>query len=128
MVKDKTQIIIPPIHIRKSRELPIIIAIIFIGLFIWQCNSTGDLRNQNKALEETNKELIHSKTVIDDKVRLDSLLIVRKQVTIDSLTAIEQKHLRQLYNVNKKYEKLKIDYSSATSDDKWELFTRAINN
>ena len=88
-MKDKTEL---KIQIRKSREIPIIIAVIFIGLFIWQWNSTKDFRNENKALRETNEELIHTKTVIGDKVRSDSLIIVRKQITIDSFTAIGQKH------------------------------------
>lgn len=128
MVKDKVNINIPAFNLKLSYVIPIAL-VLFLGFTtLKQWSSTRDLRNQNKELRETNESLVKQSTEIADKVRLDSLLIVRKQIMIDSLTASDRKHIRQLYNVNKKYEKLKTDYNSATSDDKWDIFTRTIDN
>ncbi len=128
MVKDKVNINIPTFNLKLSYVIPIAL-VLFLGFTtLKQWSSTRDLRNQNKELRETNKSLVEQSTEIADKVRLDSLLIVRKQIMIDSLTASDRKHIRQLYNVNRKYEKLKTDYNSSTSDDKWDIFTRTIDN
>ena len=128
MVKDKINVNIPAFNLKLTYVIPIAL-VLFLGFTtLKQWSSTRDLRNQNKELRETNESLVEQSTEIADKVRLDSLLIVRKQIMIDSLTASDRKHIRQLYNVNKKYEKLKTDYNSATSDDKWDIFTRTIDN
>ena len=127
-MKDKVNVNIPAFDLKLSYVLPIAL-ILFLGFTtIKQWSSTGRFRKENKELRDTNTELLDTNTAIQEKVQQDSLLMVRKQIAIDSLISLDQKHLRQLYNVNRKYEKLKTDYNTANSDDKWDIFTRAIDN
>ena len=128
MVKDKININIPAFSLRWSSVLPLIIGAVFIYLFILQWNSTGELRKENKELNSTNEKLLDSYAEIKEIVKSDSLFIVRSLIIIDSLKESDKKHRRESYNIRRKYEKLKIDYSSATTDDKWDIFTRAIDN
>ncbi len=127
-MKDKVNVNIPAFDLKLSYVIPIVI-IVFLGFTtIKQWSSTGRFRKENKELRDTNIQLLDTNTAIQQKVEQDSLLMVRKQIAIDSLISLDQKHLRQLYNVNRKYEKLKTDYNTANSDDKWDIFTRAIDN
>ncbi len=128
MVKDKVNINIPAFNLKLSYVIPIVL-VLFLGFTtLKQWSSTRGLRNQNKALKDTNKELLIDYTGIKKQRKSDSLLIVKKQIIVDSLISIDNKRLRQLYNVNRKYEKLKIDFDSANPDDKWIIFTNKINN
>lgn len=128
MIKDNIQINIPLFNIKWS-YIALIVVILFLGwATLKQWDSTKLFRIENKALKNTNKKLIVDYTVIKKQRIRDSLYIIESQIKIDSLVKSDKKHIRQLYNVNKKYEKLKTNYNSANSNDKWDIFTRAINN
>ena len=127
-MKDKVNVNIPAFNLKLSYVIPIAL-VLFLGFTTFnQWSSTKGLREKNKALTDTNKELLTDYTEIKKQRKTDSLLIVKKQIIVDSLISIDQKRIRQLYNVNRKYEKLKIDFDSANPDDKWLIFTRKINN
>ncbi len=129
MVKDKTEIIIPNIHIRKSRELPIIIAIIFIGLFIWQCNSTSDFRKDNKELLKAEERLNDIIADNDKRIESDSLIIAIQVNLVDSIMESFENERVQHKLLKQRYGKIKDDYyNNATIDSKWDLLTRKLDH
>lgn len=129
MVKDKTQIVIPPIQIRKSREIPIIIAVIFIGLFIWQCNSTGGLKKDNRELLKTEERLNDIITGNDKRIESDSLIIVTQLNMVDSIMDSFENERVQHKLLKQRYGKIKDDYyNNATIDSKWDLLTRKLDH
>jgi NADH:ubiquinone oxidoreductase subunit 5 (subunit L)/multisubunit Na+/H+ antiporter MnhA subunit len=124
----KDNIKIPEFNLKLSYVIPIVL-IIFLGFItIQQWRSTSELRNANKDLKQTNETLLDYKYALAEKVRKDSLKLLITQITIDSLLVLDQKHIRQIYSINKKYEKLKMDYNTSNTDDKNRIFTDLINN
>jgi len=123
MIKDKQQI--PPF---KLSYTILIIGILVLAIFyLMQWNSTNDLRFINKTLTKENK--INNSTILElsEKVKLDSLKVIKHEITIDSLIALDRKRVYQLNKINKKYEKLKIDYYSTNTDVRWDIWTKLIN-
>ena len=124
----KDNIKIPEFNLKLSYVVPIVL-IIFLGFTtIQQWRSTSELRNANKDLERTNESLLDYKDALAEIVRKDSLKLLKTQTTIDSLLVLDKKHIRQIYSINKKYEKLKMDYNTSNTDDKNRIFTDLINN
>ncbi len=128
MVKDKTQIIIPPINIRKSREIPIIIAIILLGLVLWQWNTTGGLRTDIKDRDRINEQ---QEVEIKDLNQSIEILKDEKQAVLkraDSFELKEKYYKTKYYVTNKKLKDVLSTYGNSTVDDKNKLFTRSLHN
>jgi len=88
---------------------------------------TKELKDRIEARDKENK------TLKDDIIRLDaavdSLGQEKKKLIkqADSLEAKETYYKNKYYIVNEKLRKVLSDYSSASPDDKWKLFTDSVN-
>lgn len=126
MIKDEFEI--PAFKGKKSYTVLIVLVIVLALFQFWQWSSTRDYRNQNEQLTTQNKTLETDNLELSKKVKMDSLIIVRNDKKIDSFTQLDKIRVYQLTKISKKYEKLELNYNIATSDDKWDIFTRTINN
>ena len=128
MVNDKININIPSFNLRLSTILPIIL-VLFLGFTTFkQWNATKELRQENKALDSANKGLLNVVLDINKQIEADSIFIANLSLRIDSLNVRDSIRIKQYNTISWRYEKLKQDYNSATSDDKWDIFTNTINN
>lgn len=125
MIKDETQI---NFRIKKSYTGLIVLVIVLAILQFWQWSSTRDFRSQNKELTTKNETLETSNLQLSERVKTDSLIIVKNDIKIDSFKQLDKIRVYQLTKISKKYEKLELNYNIATTNDKWDIFTRTINN
>ena len=128
MIKDKHEIPLGKLRVRISREIFIIIALVFIVLFLWQRNSTQGLKSENKALDKQNEKLTTDITKVREKVAQDSLYILTLQSKADSIINSFDIEKEQHKILKYRYGQLKANYNSASTDDKWEIFFNDINN
>ena len=125
MIKDETKI---SFKIKKSYTGLIILLIILAILQFWQWSSTRDYRSQNKELTTENQTLETDNLELSERVKTDSLIIIKNDIKIDSFTQLDKIRLYQLTKISQKYEKLELNYNIATTNDRWDIFTRTINN
>ncbi len=125
MIKDETQI---NFKIKKSYTGLIILVIVLAILQFWQWSSTRDYRSQNKELSTKNEKLNTVNLKLSERVKTDSLTIVKNDIKIDSFKQLDKIRVYQLTKISEKYEKLELNYNIATTNDRWDIFTRTINN
>ncbi len=128
MIKDKYEIDLGKRVIRISTWIAVATALVFIVLFLWQKNATSGLKSENKALDKQNKELTTDITKVREKVSQDSLYILTLQNKADSIINSFDIEKEQHQILKYRYGQLKANYNSASTDDKWDLFTREIDN
>lgn len=125
MIKDETHV---NFKIKKSYTGLIVLVIALVIFQFWQWNSTRDYRSENKQLTTKNETLETSNLQLSERVKTDSLIIVKNDIKIDSFKQLDKIRVYQLTKISKKYEKLELNYNIATTNDKWDIFTRTINN
>ncbi len=125
MIKDETHV---NFRIKKSYTGLIVLVIALVIFQFWQWSSTRDYRGKNKELTSENKTLETYNLELSKRVKTDSLIIVKNDKKIDSFTQLDKIRVYQLTKISQKYEKLELNYNLATTDDKWDIFTRTINN
>jgi len=124
MIKDKQQL--PPF---KLSYTVLIIGVLILTIFyLMQWNSTNGLRGVNKALTKENEITNSTIKELSIKVKLDSLIVIEHKKTIDSLIVLDQKRVYELNKIKRKHEKLQADYNYSNTDDRWDLFTKLIDN
>jgi len=127
-MKLKDNITIPAFKFRLTYLIAGLFLIVFIILTTIQFINTKELKKENKIFKKQNKELTTTNLKLLSEVQADSIKIASAIKKVDSLKQSDAKYKQQIYLIKKRYEKLKIDYASATNSERNRIFTNLINN
>lgn len=128
-IKIKDDLQIPSFKIKYSYVL-LIVGVLVLGYLLvsWSKASKIRLKEQNKFFLQTEERLMDEIDQMKEQRKADSLLIESKLLTIDSLESSALKHVKTINYLSREYEKYKNDYNSASTSDKWSIFTDLIDN
>lgn len=105
-----------------------IFIILFFGLSAFQYLSNRDLKKQ---IKEKKAEIMVLQNKNDGLLKsVDSLSQVKDSLLVaaDSIETQETYYKNKFYATNKKLQDILNGYSGLSDDDKWDAFSRAVNN
>ena len=112
----------------KKEHILYFIIILLVGYTIFNLynESIGELKSEIKVIEAENTELTNINEKLFDRVKTDSIILVKGKLKIDSLIASDSINQKQFKIIQWRYAKLKKDYAGLSDSDKWDEFGKLI--